>query len=69
MTDTWKEACVSGTITKEEYREVIEHLRAGRKAAAELSAIKRASKGKGKRKKEVEEPTRNFSEPPLSNSM
>lgn len=52
LPDDWREKCAAGTITKEEYRSVIEHLRAGRKAAAELSAIKKAQAGKRKRKKD-----------------
>lgn len=52
----WLDACIAGTITKEEYRLVIEKLRAGRKAAAELSAIKKAKGGKRTKKKSAEEP-------------
>lgn len=47
----WREKCAASTITKEEYAQVVEVLRAGRKAAAELAAIKRAAKKGGKRKK------------------
>lgn len=52
----------SDSISKEAYRKVIEELRAGRRAAAELSAIKRASKGK--RKKAVKDPDAQATLPP-----
>mgnify|MGYP001573795393 FL=1 len=54
MNPQWLDLCATNSITKEEYAQVIEHLRAGRKAAAELSSIKRAQAGKRKRKKAVE---------------
>ena len=48
----WRAAIADGTITQEEYKVAVEVLRAGRKAAAELAAIKKkAAAGKGKRKK------------------
>lgn len=51
----WREKIAAGTITPEEYREAVEYLRAGRKAAAELAAVKKkAAAGKGKRKKSTE---------------
>lgn len=54
---SWRESITAGTITKEDYRLVIEHLRQGRRAAAELSAIKKAQGGKRKKKAPATEPT------------
>jgi hypothetical protein len=56
LPSNWRDLCATNSISKEDYRLVIEHLRAGRKAAAELSAIKKAQSGKRKRKKTPEEP-------------
>ena len=47
----WRAKIADGSITQEEYRVAVEVLRAGRKAAAELAAIKKKAVGKGKRKK------------------
>lgn len=51
---SWRESITAGTVTKEDYRQVIEHLRQGRKAAAELSTIKKAQAGKRKKKSQPE---------------
>lgn len=50
MNPQWLDLCATNTISKEDYAKVIEELRAGRKAAAELSQIKRAQAGKRKKK-------------------
>ena len=47
----WRAKIADGSITQEEYRVAVEVLRAGRKAAAELAAIKKKAVCKGKRKK------------------
>lgn len=57
MNPQWLDLCSTGTPTKEEYAQVIDHLRQGRRAAAELSQIKRAQAGKRKSKKPSPEPT------------
>ena len=51
----WRAKCASGTITPEEYAEVVLWLRAERRAAEELSKVKKAAKGKRKEKKGEED--------------
>ena len=65
----WRAAIADGTITQEEYKVAVEVLRAGRKAAAELAAVKKkAAAGKGKRKKSTEKELTNEPTATVSNS-
>ena len=51
----WRAKCADGSITPEEYAEVVLWLRAERRAAEELAKVKKAAKGKRKAKEEEKE--------------
>ena len=38
----WREHCANGTVTREEMRDAIEYLRAGREHSAEVAVIKKS---------------------------
>lgn len=46
----WKAACADGTITHDEYAEMVKWMRGERRAAEELATIKKGAKGKRKKK-------------------
>ena len=51
----WRARCADGSITPEEYAEVVLWRRAERRAAEELAKVKKAAKGKRKGKKGKED--------------
>lgn len=51
----WREKCLDGTITLEEYGGVVAFLRQERRAAEELSKLKKASKKRKATKTEIQD--------------
>ena len=52
----WRQQCLDGTISKEDYAEAVKWLRGERRAAEELAKVK-GKKGKRKKKEDESETT------------